>query len=64
MARGPYQRIAEETAADHHYFLSDLPEGIGAFSQLGLTIVMPSGRSHRCLFCFWNNCGELAYVPS
>lgn len=36
----------------HPYFLSDLPEGIGAFFQLGLTIVMPGGRSPRCLFSF------------
>jgi uncharacterized protein YjbI with pentapeptide repeats len=34
------------------FFLSDLPEGIGAFSQLGLTIVMPGGRRRQCLFCF------------
>ena len=33
-------------------FLPYLPEGIGAFFHVGLTIVMLGGRSRRCLFCF------------
>ena len=42
-------------------FLSDLSEGIGAFFQLGLTIVMPAGEAARAFFCF---CGCAISTPS
>jgi hypothetical protein len=37
----------------HLYFLSDLPEGIGAF-QLGLTIVMPGAEKPPMPFLFYS----------
>ena len=49
---GPQPRSAEETADDlsQLYFYPDLPEGIGAFAKLWLTMGVAGRRSCRCLF--------------